>query len=154
MHFATTLFSENRRDLIQRKISSPNKNHADNNFAAKRNIFSDLLHAEFGKEFPSRTLWRGLPFALQNRALVERKERAKKCREEWMQRGDKQRLGKRKRAREKQVSFPPKKSNFPWASQDSIKHRHGLACFPAEACTFLNFATVILDSGRDRSTVL
>ena len=60
--------------------------------------FSDFFYADFGKEFPSRTLWRGpLPFALQNRALFEAEKRAKRCREKGRKRGGQQRERKGKK---------------------------------------------------------
>ena len=74
-----------------------------------------FFHADFGKEIPSRTLWRGpswncplsklctVPFALQNRALFEGEKRVKRSREKGGKRGGQQRGQKGKKDAWKQV---------------------------------------------------
>ena len=93
-----------------------------------------FFHADFGKEIPSRTLWRGrswncpspklcaVPFALQNRALFEGEQRVKRSREKGGKRGGQQRGRKGKKDAWKQVRktvllvnrafVPPEKKGF------------------------------------------
>ena len=67
-----------------------------------------FFHADFGKEFPSRTLERSIPelplsklcavpFALQNRALFEGEKMARKCAEKRGGRGVASKGGKKEK---------------------------------------------------------